>query len=230
MEEGSSRDEHSMQSDGAEHDARASPSESNDAPRHLTRAATKASQPAKKLRPKKKGAISRAAVIESPSPPSTTDVATKPAWFVRALEMLRSTDGGTYWTRLLDVWSMFEAQEKYFEAKALPATGRPAAISEWMKQHRSPTWRPRLTKTFRKDFKDWWLILQPKWRVTGGEVISGYDGDFTSLKKSGANGLLIVIVGLFYWRLTIAIESEEEDEWLGIVEDCITIIEIFCHQ
>ena len=88
-------------------------------------------------------------------------------------------------------------------------------------------------KIFGKRFKVWWVSLQPKWRVTEEGVVSGFDGDFSPLKKSGLNGFLMVLVGLFYWRLNIELQEDEkelekdEEEWVSVVEDCISILELF---
>ena len=122
IEERGSTDEYDMRSDGNECDAQTPHAESNDSPppppisseRRPTRATTTAYQPAKSPRAKK-GAAPRATAIGSPSPPSTTVAASEPAWFTKVSGMLRSIDGGTYWKRLLDVWSAFEAQEKYLD-------------------------------------------------------------------------------------------------------------------
>ena len=91
-------------------------------------------------------------------------------------------------------------------------------------------------KTFGKRFKIWWVSLQPKWRVTEEGSVSGYNGDFSPLKKSGMNGFLMVLVGLFYWQLNIELDGDEneleenEEEWVSIVEDCIAIMELFLHE
>ena len=88
-------------------------------------------------------------------------------------------------------------------------------------------------KNFGQRFKVWWVNLQPKWRVTKEGIVGGLDGDFSPLKKSGTNGFLMVLVGLFYWHLNIELQEdekeleEEEEEWVSIVEDCIAIIELF---
>ena len=238
MEERGSMNENDMRSNGNEHNVRTSDSELDDSPpstsskRCPTCAATTASKQAKQPHAKR-GAASRATAIDSQSPPSTMVVAAKPVWFTTASIMLRSMDGGTYWTRLLDVWSLFKAQAKYFDAKALPASQRPEAISEWMKRHRSQTWWPQPMKNFGKRFKVWWVSLQPKWRVTKEGVVSGFDGDFSPLKKSGPNGFLMVLVSLFYWHLDIKLQEDEkeleedEEEWVSVVEDCISILELF---
>jgi hypothetical protein len=235
IEERGSTDEYDMRSDGNERDAQISHAEANDSPPpspissklRPTRASMTAYQPAKSPRPKK-GAASRATAIGSLSSAPTTVAASEPAWFTKVSGMLRSIDGGTYWKRLLDVWSAFEAQEKYLDGKLLPKNERPEAISEWMKRHRSQTWRPPPMKSFGKGFKVWWVSLQPEWRVTEGRIANDYDGDFSSLKKSGPNGFLLILVGLFYWRLNIKLE--EEKKWVSVVEECITIIESFLRE
>lgn len=68
---------------------------------HATHAAAKASQPTRKPGMKKSRAESAALV----------PMGVEPAWFTKALKMLKSVDGGESWTRLLDIWSEFEAQE-----------------------------------------------------------------------------------------------------------------------
>lgn len=225
-----SMDEYDIRSNSNERDARTSHAESNDSPpppsisskRRPIRATTTAYQSTKQPR------TSRATAVEPLSPPSTTVVASEPAWFTKVLGMLRSINGGTYWKRLLDVWSAFEAQEKYSDGKPLPKNERPEAISEWMKRHRSQTWRPPPMKSFGKGFKVWWVSLQPEWRVTEGRIANDYDGDFSPLKKSGPNGFLLILVGLFYWHLNIKLE--EKKEWVSVVEECVTIIESFLHE
>jgi hypothetical protein len=152
-----------------------------------------------------------------------------PAWFTKVLGMLQSLDGGPAWTRLLEVWSAFEAQEKYFEAKKLGTVGRPWAISEWMKRRRSQTWRPPTTKKFGASFMTWWLSLQPKWRVVDGKVVSGQAGDFSALNRSGILGVVNILVGLFFWHLDFGLKKEET-EWVRIIEDVTTIFESFLHE
>jgi hypothetical protein len=184
-----------------------------------TRAAAKASQPTRKPGMKKSRAASAA--------PVPTGV--EPAWFTKALTMLKSVDGGESWTRLLDVWSEFEAQEEYCEVRPLDCADRPLPLSVWMKRHRSSTWRPPVTDMtgFERRFMKWWAYLQPDWRVADGEVLRDLTGDFSVLKRPGLNGFLTLLVGLFYWHVTD--EMSLEEDWLTIVEDCISIIESFLH-
>jgi hypothetical protein len=196
--------------------------------KRLTRGVRPSSGLARKP-PGKKGRASQAADVGDESSSSSADMDTVPAWFTKVLGMLESLDGGSTWTRLLEVWKAFEKQEKYLEAKKLSADGRPWAISEWMKRRRSQTWRPPTTKEFGGTFTPWWLNLQPKWRVVDGKVVSGEDGDFSVLKRSGINGFVNVIVGLFFWHLDFG-SKKEEKEWLRIVEDCVTIFESFLDE
>jgi hypothetical protein len=181
------------------------------------RTAAKASQPTRNPRKKKSPAVSAA--------PLGTGV--EPAWFTKALTMLKTVDGGASWTRLLDVWSEFEAQEEYFEVQPLDCVDRPLPLTIWMKRHRSSTWRPPVTDMagFERHFMKWWANLQPDWRVADGKVLRDLTGDFSVLKRPGTNGFLTVLVGLFYWHVTDEISLEED--WLTIVEDCVTIIESF---
>ena len=140
-----------------------------------TCAATKASQSIRKPHGRKSGATSAA--------PLTTGV--EPAWFTKALAMLKSVDGGETWTKLLDVWSGFEAQEEYSNVRALDCAHRPLPLLLWMKRHCSSTWRPPVTEMagFEMCFMKWWLYLQPDWRVADGKVLRDLTGDFSVLKR-----------------------------------------------
>ena len=185
-----------------------------------TCATTKASQSTRKPHARKSRATSAA--------PLATGV--EPAWFTKALAMLKSVDGGETWTKLLDVWSGFEAQEEYSKVRALDCDHHPLPLSLWMKRHCSSMWRPPVTEMagFEMCFVKWWLHLQPDWRVADGKVLRDLTRDFSVLKRPGLNGFLTILVGLFYWRVTN--ETGSEEDWLTIVEDCITIIESFVHQ
>ena len=183
--------------------------------------------------PSTRAAAPRAAVkaSESTKKPSGKKRAlatgVEPAWFTKALAMLQSLDGGETWTKLLDVWNAFEAQEEYSEVRTLDCTYRPLPLSLWMKRHRSSTWRPPVTEMaeFEKCFMKWWVHLQPDWRVANGKVLKDITGDLSVLKRPGLNGFLTVLVGLFYWCVTD--ETRLKKEWLTIVEECITTLESF---
>ena len=80
---------------------------------------------------------------------------------------------------------------------------------------------------FDKCFIKWWAYLQTDWGVTDGEVLRDLTRDFSVLKRPGLNGFLTLLVGLFYWHVTN--EMSLEEDWLTIVEDCISIIKSFLH-
>ncbi|KAF8958615.1 hypothetical protein BDZ97DRAFT_1634579, partial [Flammula alnicola] len=85
----------------------------------------------------------------------------------------------------------------------LATTNWPAAVGGWIQRARSATWRPRITDVlqYAMDFMHWWIALQPKWRVSvdGKILVEEVGGDWDVLRKSGPNGLVVVMAALFYW-------------------------------
>jgi len=167
-----------------------------------TRSAAKTSQSTRNPSEKKHAAV-------SPDPLAT---GVEPMWFMKALAMLQSLNGGETWTKLLDVWSVFEAQEEYSEVRALDCVYHPLPLSLWMKRHHSSTWQPPVTEMagFERSFMKWWVYLQPDWRVADGKVLKDIMGDLSVLKRPGLNGFLTVLVGLFYWHVMDETGLEEE--------------------
>ncbi|KDR72152.1 hypothetical protein GALMADRAFT_18798, partial [Galerina marginata CBS 339.88] len=110
---------------------------------------------------------------------------------------------GPRWMELVVLWADFEAKEGYKERTKLSATGRPAAVKDWIQRARSPTWRPVIKDLaeFEREFGVWWTGLQPGWRVsdTEGSAVEDGEGDWKVLRKPGVNGLLSLLAALFFW-------------------------------
>jgi hypothetical protein len=148
-----------------------------------------------------------------------------PKWFSSTLVMLQSSEMPSQdrWMELLNLWKAFEEKEGYEENGFLCGTGRPKCIGSWIGVGCSTTWRPVLPKTsaFEKEFRQWWISLQPDWRVSEeGSIISGAsEGDWGKLRKPGLNGIQGALAALFYWGLEVKRNVRQHKGWVVHVED-----------
>jgi hypothetical protein len=58
------------------------------------------------------------------------------------------------------------------------------------------------SEVYMKEWWDWWKACQPKWRTCrpdGALDRSHTQGDWTALRVSGTNGLLIILLSLALW-------------------------------
>ena len=139
---------------------------------------------------------------------------------------------GERWAVLVELWVEFEKKEGFKEQGLLPAKKQPECVSEWIRCGRPPTWMPAITAVSKLEtaFCTWWVFLQPKWRVSGKRAIITTDlesgNDWDHLWKPGLNGLLSMLVGLFYWGRTPKRSAKQHEAWATCVEDCIFIL---CH-
>lgn len=103
---------------------------------------------------------------------------------------------------------------------------RPAEVRSWMKNHRK--WADEPIKdlgVFTTAWWAWWSALQPPTRFkTGncGMMPSTYTMEWGSLRKSGKNGLLLIILTLRWW----GVESRASKEWQKAVDDVSSAV--FC--
>ena len=134
---------------------------------------------------------------------------------------------GERWAELVELWAIFEKKEGFAERGKLLPTHRPQAISEWIQRARSPTWRPDIANVpkFEKDFRAWWLFLQPKWRVGVEGTIADecIDGNWDALRKPGLNGVVSLLAALFYWGRVAQKNAKHREVWVAHVEECIVV-------
>ncbi|KAJ7469894.1 hypothetical protein B0H11DRAFT_1722909, partial [Mycena galericulata] len=147
-------------------------------------------------------------------------------WMTDGYAVLSGCKGGKEWDGAVKEW--MELERAYgFESssKALPTAGRPAAIHAWTKGGRRPNKPPPLAvESFEKDWWAWWSGMAPAWRMKNaeGRPLQGGTGEWGSLKHPGANGLLMVMLGLAWWR-----EKEEEvasTSWMAAVTDVAWVL------
>lgn len=171
----------------------------------------------------------RIADTASSLPPTVISVpADAPEWLSKAISMFSDSNLGPRWMMLVSLWVSFEEKQgKTASAiSTLSATGRPAAIGDWIRRARNPTWRPKITnvKAYEKTHTKWWISVQPRWRVAKGRILADANGDWAELqKRSGINGLLSAIASLFFWRAGGG-NGKKLASWDSSVEDFILVL------
>ena len=139
--------------------------------------------------------------------------------------MLQSESAmGKEWMELVRIWASFEVRSRYEEVSKLGPTDRPSAVGEWIGRARPSTWRPVIGNLVKYEsaFWKWWSGIQPEWRVEDEELVrERLVGDWEPLQRPGMNGIVSVMVALFYWGLAVLKKGRgRRDGWLSAVEDC----------
>jgi len=131
-----------------------------------------------------------------------------------------------HWVELVQVWISFEQNESYLEVGKLSSKNRPAVVGQWIARARSSTWRPNISDlcAFEDQFRQWWLNIQPPWRVSDGMLLKdSVDGDWGSLRCPGLNGIYSVLAALLYWGLA-AKKLANKKAWVAAVQDCQVVL------
>lgn len=155
------------------------------------------------------------------------DVDAPPPWVVNALELLRSEAFGEEWDSLLVAWLRFEDGSGYQGSTKLGTRHRPSFIGDWIKNYRTPTYRPEIKNigAFATDFIAWWQSLQPKWRIDNARTNANGDVSWEEIRRPGVNGLLSVLAGLFLWGRAIRnAKPAAKKHWLESVNDVSFVI------
>lgn len=151
-----------------------------------------------------------------------------PDWFSRSLQMLQLPEitFGQSWADLVQQWVEFEQKEGFKERGKLGTADCPECILQWKKCACPSTWRPDISNvlSFEQEFRTWWISLQPTWWVSEGTMVTSMEGDWDVLRKPGQNGLICVLVGLFYWGRLVQEDENQCRGWAELVEDCLLIL------
>ncbi|CAA7268955.1 unnamed protein product [Cyclocybe aegerita] len=146
-----------------------------------------------------------------------------PDWLPPALSMLQQGSLGEPWIALVRTWLSFEVQSHYEPVANLSATHRPPAVRDWIQRARAPAWRPQIPNVgkYGAQFWRWWAGLQPSWRrdEDGDVVMGAVEGDWEPLRRPGVNGLLSVLVALFFWGGKVQKTRVAKEKWLLAVKD-----------
>ncbi|KAJ7429151.1 hypothetical protein B0H11DRAFT_1614496, partial [Mycena galericulata] len=142
-------------------------------------------------------------------------------WMTDGFEVLEGCAGGKGWSEAVQRWTELERAYGFATSVrlTLPTTGRPVAAHAWTKGGRRPNKPPVFDlKTFITDWWAWWGALAPAWRARDalGHPKPGNDGPWGILVHPGANGLLMVLLALAWWRNEEELASEG---WLAAVQD-----------
>ena len=130
---------------------------------------------------------------------------------------------GGGWMELVNLWASFEVRSRYKEIKKLAPQGRPFAVGEWISRARPSTWRPIIESVpkYEASFREWWLAIQPDWRLEDGRLVhERVAGDWESLRLPGINGVVSIMVALFYWGMEVLEVSRGQSRWVSAVEEC----------
>ncbi|KAJ7711571.1 hypothetical protein B0H16DRAFT_1343631 [Mycena metata] len=148
-------------------------------------------------------------------------------WMSDGYTILERCPGGEDWHKALELWTDLERTYGFKSSpKALSKEGRPDAVSTWTKYGRRTDKAPALkvpVDEFATQWWAWWAALAPLWRATNaqgrlqpGDDAQGADGPWEGLVHPGANGILIVLLTLAWWREE---EGEESETWSSAVQD-----------
>ncbi|KAJ7715351.1 hypothetical protein B0H16DRAFT_1273340, partial [Mycena metata] len=137
-------------------------------------------------------------------------------------KMLSDGELGPVWEGLVDAWWALESSTDFASTtKGHPTTSRPREVGLWVKSARKGT--PKvIPESFGKGWWEWWMAINPEWRVSDGSLVKEGDGDWDDLRCPGQNGFLNVIVCLRWWRLAAGTESSE---WSRAVSDVKWVLE-----
>ncbi|KAJ7059031.1 hypothetical protein C8F01DRAFT_1255447 [Mycena amicta] len=108
----------------------------------------------------------------------------------------------------------------------LPTEHRPKQVSKWIQNHRvaKPAYCSIGNATvYAKQWWAWWTGMQPEWR---GRTVDGKPGDgnpegesWDGLYVSGMNGMLNVVVSLYWWGCHEKSRGLHSQEWTLATED-----------
>ena len=172
--------------------------------------------------------ITATSSVAAPSPVSAPATLKKPAWFTAALSMMENPDLGKTWSKLVEVWTLFETQADYEEVKKLSTINRPEAIKTWIQRSRPSVWRPVIddVQVYEAKYITWWTGLQPNWRKSNGKLVFSrvIGGDWEQLRRPGLNGLVSVMAALLFWGVVLQDSRGERKGWDKAVSDCLVVL------
>ncbi|KAJ7601819.1 hypothetical protein DFH06DRAFT_1024704, partial [Mycena polygramma] len=156
-----------------------------------------------------------------------------PAWLSSAIHLLTTIPLGPHFEALLEAWVRAEAAHGYEEnpPQAIPKTGRPEVLDEWIRAGRWPKGKKK--RNYGKIWKEWWDSLQPPWRTkdADGRYSTGteYGDEWGTLAIPGQNGTLSVVASLYFWgssrRTPASMPDGIQEDWEAAVLDVAWMLE-----
>lgn len=118
---------------------------------------------------------------------------------------------GVGWEECVEEYIEFQRLSGFpDEGEAYDTVGRPAELKKWMKSHRLLK-ENNVGVVFSRKYMAWWSSLQP------AQHPHTADSDWTTLRKAGKNGLLLVVLALVWWGGRGS--SSRDAEWIAAVCD-----------
>lgn len=194
---------------------------------------------------------SQAKISPSPTHPesnnsnksSITDVAHIPdsaKWLLQGLRNVLNVDLGPAYKELLMQLIKLEFVYGFASSKKRISTAnRPPEVGVWIRSGRGRSGNMTIPPTdvddFARNWWAWWNALQPVWRDLDqdgkpNKALAAESQDWGCLLVPGANGLLTVVVSLYWWGCAVAkIEgpgsSDKIQDWNAAVEDCAWVLQ-----
>lgn len=110
---------------------------------------------------------------------------------------------------LLSKYIAFELADLSGIRGALPTDDRPNPVGWWSHRARPPKIPPYDSfSSFTSVIIKWWIGIQPDWRRLKRGKTSRVEGDFMCLYQPGINGLLNVVILVFWWASILKERSE----------------------
>ncbi|EMD41220.1 hypothetical protein CERSUDRAFT_34420, partial [Gelatoporia subvermispora B] len=132
-----------------------------------------------------------------------------PRWLKDAQTYLCSLNLGGAWQNAVLLWMQMEKSMGPTSAGRLGCVEtRPEELSKWVTSGHCFDKIPSVeeAKTYGTIWMSWWRALQPKWRQSTSAkaslpaaVYEHPSNDWTSLKKGGPVGFVVVLTGLAMW-------------------------------
>jgi hypothetical protein len=161
-----------------------------------------------------------------------------PEWYTAALETLEKLKFGSDWSLCVALWMEIECHMEFdCSFVSLPTSipmlanipsqrgfttkDRPSQVAWWIGRAHVYTKIPPITshKNYRIQCMKWWNHIQPSWRKTTnlGDImpLSVYDGQWEPLRRSGKNGILLVLMVFSWWGH----EDSVSEDWIALMAD-----------
>jgi hypothetical protein len=150
-------------------------------------------------------------------------------WVVLAEGYLRRGIDNTTWSRCVDLWTELERTALSKNSRLTESALWPIELSKWVSSRKwdsDPVVENLLD--FARRWIAWWRAMQPScWKVEGqdlpADLSDGMTKDMAILKKAGANGIVVLLVGLKWW----APLRVKDRRWEAVVKNIVQCLEMF---
>ncbi|KAJ2929110.1 hypothetical protein H1R20_g7975, partial [Candolleomyces eurysporus] len=150
-------------------------------------------------------------------------------WVLLANTSLRIGVDDAKWSRCVDLWLQFEKAALVKTSRLTELGLGPGELTKWMGARKWDA-DPVIAdlRDFARRWLAWWLAMQPAERKAEGQdmlvpVTGEHCNKLVFLRKGGANGIVLLLVGLKWW----APLCMEDCRWYEVVEDLTVCLATF---